>query len=99
MLPYYYVLNVPPDASDEEIRDSYLRLVKKYTPERDSVKFQQITEAYEELQNRRRRILGSIFGGLKVNDPEEALLLLARSRKPNRRPVGLQTLFEAENEN
>ncbi len=98
MLPYYYILNVSEDATDEEIRNSYLRLVKQYTPEKDPIRFQQVTEAYEALQNRRRRILGRIFGGLSTKEPEGALLALAASRQPVRRPVSLQTLIDAENE-
>ncbi|MFP4347062.1 MAG: J domain-containing protein [Thermodesulfobacteriota bacterium] len=97
MLPYYFILNVSEDATDEEIRNSYLRLVKQYTPEKDPVRFQQVTEAYEALQDRRRRILGKIFGGLSIKEPEGALLTLAASRPPIRRPVSLKTLFDAEN--
>jgi len=98
MLPYYFVLNVSEDATDEEIRNSYLRLVKQYTPEKDPLRFQQVTEAYEALQNRRRRILGKIFGGLSTKEPEDGLWMLAASLRPVRRPVGLQALFDAENE-
>lgn len=98
MLPYYYILNVSEDATDEEIRSSYLRLVKRYTPEKNPIRFQQVTEAYEALQNRRRRILGRIFGGLSTKEPENALLALAASRQAVRRPVSLQTLIDAENE-
>jgi curved DNA-binding protein CbpA len=98
VLTHYLTLGLLPDTSDEDIRTSYLQLVKKYTPERDPVRFQQITEAYEAIRDERNRVRGKIFGGLMVRDYESALLALARSREIGRRRVGLDELFQAEKE-
>jgi DnaJ-class molecular chaperone len=94
MLTYYLILDVPTDASDEEIRDSYLKWVKKYTPEKDPVRFRKITEAYEALKDERSRVRQKMFGAMMAQDYEKALLALADAREPRRRRVGLKELLE-----
>ncbi len=53
----YKVLGVSPDASDEEIKQAYRRLAKKYHPdlnpgdEAAAKKMQQINAAYEQIKN------------------------------------------------
>ncbi len=96
MLTYYLTLGLLPDASDGDIRNSYLQLVKKYTPEKEPERFRQITEAYEAIKDKQNRVKGKIFGGLTAQDYEEALLSLARTREIKRRRVGLEELFQAE---
>jgi curved DNA-binding protein CbpA len=96
MLNYYFVLGLSPDASDEDIRNSYLRLVKKHTPEKDPEKFGKVTEAYEALKDKRKRIEMKIFGGLSAKDFESALLDLANSKEVRPRRALLDELFEAE---
>ncbi len=96
MLYHYMTLESNPDASDEEIRTNYLRLVKKHTPEKDPEMFQKITEAYEALKDIRKRVWGKLFGTLTLKDSEPALAALAESVKPRRKRVGLDTLFQIE---
>ena len=96
MLTYYLVLGLSLDASDADIRNSYLQLVKKHTPEKDPVKFRQVTEAYEAIKDERQRVRGKIFGGLISRDYEDALYSLARAKEVKRRRAGLQELFDAE---
>jgi len=96
LLTYYLSLGLLPDASDEEIRNSYLQGVKKHTPEKDPVKFRRITEAYEAIKDERSRIRIKIFGGLITRDCETALLELAEAREIRRCRVGLKTLFQTE---
>lgn len=45
----YKILEVSPQATPEEIKRAYYRLVRKYPPEKYSDKFKEIREAYETL--------------------------------------------------
>ena len=53
----YQVLGVTPDASDEEIKQAYRRLAKKYHPDRNpgdeeaARQMQRINAAYEQIKN------------------------------------------------
>ncbi len=49
------VLGIPPGAGEEEIRAAYLRKVKEYPPERAPEEFERVRDAYETLQDPRRR--------------------------------------------
>ena len=54
---YYRILNISPDAGDREIRQTYLRLARKYHPDKNKGnklaerKFKQINEAYQALKD------------------------------------------------
>ena len=49
------ILGVPPEAGPEEIRAAYLRKVKEHPPDRSSIEFERIRDAYESLADPRRR--------------------------------------------
>jgi len=64
---YYEILGVSRDATQEEIKQAYRRLVKKYHPDlnKDSgseEKFKEITEAYEVLSDPEKRAQYDRFG-------------------------------------
>ncbi len=60
-LNYYLILNIPQTAGEKEIRNAYLRLVKKYHPDKNKGnklaerKFKQINTAYQILQDPEKR--------------------------------------------
>lgn len=47
---YYEILGISSDASADEIKRAYFKLVRKYSPEREPERFQEIREAYENLK-------------------------------------------------
>ena len=58
MKDYYKILQVSPDASDEDIKKSYRRLAKKYHPDQNpkaEVVFKEIGEAYETLKDAQKK--------------------------------------------
>jgi curved DNA-binding protein CbpA len=65
---YYEILNVKPDATEEEIRKAYIELVSRYNPddnpenEEARRKFHDVKEAYDILSNPTKRKAYSIFG-------------------------------------
>jgi len=58
-MDFYAVLGIPSNADRNTIRNAYLRLVRRYHPDRghgsSSEKFRQVTEAYETLADAARR--------------------------------------------
>ncbi|MDZ8108076.1 MAG: J domain-containing protein [Nostoc sp. DedQUE12a] len=48
---FYQLLELSPQATPSEIKRSYFRLVRKYSPEKDPERFKSIREAYETLSD------------------------------------------------
>ena len=65
----YKVLGVSPDATDEQIKQAYRRLAKKYHPdlnpgdEAAAEKMQQINAAYEQIKNPEKATQSNPYGG------------------------------------
>lgn len=51
MTKYYNVLEVPNNASQQEIKKAYFAMVRRFSPESDPDKFREIREAYECLMD------------------------------------------------
>ncbi|MDC9031915.1 molecular chaperone DnaJ [Columbia Basin potato purple top phytoplasma] len=70
---YYDVLQVSRNASEEEIKSSYRKLVKKYHPDvskesNAAEKFKEVQEAYQVLSNPQKRSDYDNFGHQDYND-------------------------------
>ena len=65
----YKILGVSPDASDDEIKQAYRRLAKKYHPdlnpgdETAAKKMQQVNAAYEQIKNPEKSTSGGGYSG------------------------------------
>lgn len=58
---YYEILGLQPGATQAEIKRAYFRLIRRYSPESDPERFQQIREAYEQLKNAQEAPSGPVF--------------------------------------
>jgi len=78
------ILGVASNATNEEIRASYLKKVKEHPPERSPEAFERIRDAYELLRDPRRRALRMLLAA----DPWAPLVSLLADKAPERRFVG-----------
>lgn len=85
MIPYD-ILNVSRDSSDEQIRNAYLKLVRKYPPDTAQDQFKKINNAYSQIKDEKSRIEYYLFNTkTEYNHPMEALLEHF-NQKDKRRP-------------
>ena len=78
------VLDIAPNASDEEIRAAYLRKVKEFPPDRSPEEFERIRDAYETLRDPRRRMRELLCSA----DPETPFASAFAVGRAKRRFVG-----------
>ena len=55
MKNYYEILNITKNASQEEIRSGYKKMLRKYPPEKEQEKYKEIREAYDTLKDEKSR--------------------------------------------
>jgi curved DNA-binding protein CbpA len=80
----YQVLEISPEAGDEEIRAAYLRKVKEFPPDRAPREFEKVRDAYDLLRDPRRRTRHLL---LSV-DPNQSFAALLDGRPSARRFTG-----------
>lgn len=57
----YIILNIRKGATEQEIKKSYIELVKKYDPEKHTDRFMEIQNAYERLRDPKKRAKEDVF--------------------------------------
>ena len=98
MLIHYLTLGLALEATDDEIRNRYLQLVKDFPPEKNPYRFQSINKAYEVLKDKRNRVRAKLFMGIDTIDYENGLRALKQQVPFKKKAVGLRTLIEAMDE-
>src|SRR4029078_10956572 len=68
---YYTLLDVPRDASENDIKNAYRRVVEQSHPDRNpeagaEAKFKEITEAYETLCHAEKRAMYDRYGDAEI---------------------------------
>ncbi len=97
MLKSFIILDLPIDASDAQIRERYLKLVKEFTPEKAPDKFQNFTTAYEGIKDRRSRVKSKIFNALRDMEGDATFRSLVKSVKFKKKHTNLGELLQALN--
>src|SRR3954447_5219957 len=82
----FQVLGLAPDADDAAVRQRYLELVRRYTPEQAPERFAAVRAAYEQLRDRDTRLRYRLFEGGR-SDTIEALIEEVTCRSRRRRPT------------
>ncbi|HEX5442755.1 MAG TPA: DnaJ domain-containing protein [Pirellulales bacterium] len=75
----YEVLAVSARASEAEVRERYLQLVREFPPDRAPERFAEIRAAFDELRDPKRRLAKQVFS-LAADDSLESLTADLRSR-------------------
>ncbi len=83
------VLEVSAEASPEEIRTAYLRLVKQHPPETAPEVFEQIRDAYEQMRDPRARMRQLMFA-----DPTKPMKALLEGKAAARKYAGPKAWLE-----
>jgi curved DNA-binding protein CbpA len=97
----YHALGVDFDATDKEIREAYLCLVRKHPPEREPERFHVIQQAYGEIREEFGRLRRAVLGPPSDGQPhsfEQALLdhLRHGARKPFPTPEAFRSALRRE---
>lgn len=74
----YETLGVAPQASDADIRNRYLQLVREFPPDRAPERFAQIRSAYDELRDPLVRLEKQVFS---TSTPDSLATLAAELRE------------------
>jgi curved DNA-binding protein CbpA len=95
MLSDFFFLGLKPDATDQQIRKTYLELVKRYPPETEPETFSLITAAYERIKNQRVRVKSQLFDGMKNSDALTSLKSMLQTQNTTPKSAGLADLLDS----
>ncbi len=79
----FEILDISEDSEDEIVKKAYLRMVKRYPPERCPEEFQRIRTAYERIRTRKDRLRFALFD-ISLPDREELIVDIRAGRKGKR---------------
>lgn len=65
----YLILDLPPTATDVEIRNAYLQLAKRYPPTHASKEFAEISKAYALIDTPDKRLQFELHGPVEAGTP------------------------------
>lgn len=82
------ILEIPEDASQEEVRSAYMRKLREYPPEKLPLKFNQLQEAYDLVKDEVSRARLTIFG-IPQKKSEISLPELLGDEKRMRNRIGI----------
>jgi curved DNA-binding protein CbpA len=83
----YEILGVSPQASDADIRNRYLQLVREFPPDRAPERFAQIRAAYDELRDPLVRLEKQVFSTATQDSLQTLTAELRERLKTARLPV------------
>ena len=84
MIDPYEVLGVSADATEEQIRQRYLALVREFPPEQEPKRFAEIRAAYDQLRDPVASLERRLFN-LTAVDTFDTLLAAERQRQRGKR--------------
>jgi len=84
MIDPYEVLGVSADATEEQIRQRYLALVREFPPEQEPKRFAEIRAAYDQLRDPVASMERRLFD-LTAVDTFDTLLAAERQRQRGKR--------------
>jgi len=90
----YDVLGVSPGVDDAAIRIAYLKLVRRFSPERFPTQFNEIRKAYDRLKNEQSRARYYLFDEERGGDSPFEVFLSHCSMAEKRTPMGVEKLKE-----
>lgn len=79
----YEILGISKDCNDETVKQGYLLMVKKFSPERFPEDFQRIRNAYEKIKTKKDRAALELFDKT-LPEPEELIQELSKVSTKNR---------------
>lgn len=84
MIDAYEVLGVSADATEEQIRQRYLALVREFPPEQEPKRFAEVRAAYDQLRDPVASMERRLFN-LTAVDTFDTLLAAERQRQRGKR--------------
>ena len=96
MISAYIVLGLPREATDAQVRQRYLKLVRAHPPSREPEQFQRVAAAYEAVKTPAARVDTMLFSTAEYSSFEAVVEEMEQAAAPAWSPPGLRQLVEAE---